>query len=403
MDKLRLTIAAVSSVLLVLCFTDVIGASAPEPARKERNFTVAKKPGPTIPAIPRSELRVATGKLPVTFSSTGWEYELHSITVTPPGSGPFPLVVISHGHKRRGQRGGNLRPYMAVAKNFARRGYKAVIFARRGFGLSEGDMEEDLGFRRHLPWADNYYQVGLRTAEDYAAVIETLAGRPEIDGSTIIAAGVSSGGVGVTALATQPPKGLIGVVNFSGGRGSPRSYANHDEDSLVGAFAAYGEDAKVPALWLYSTTDRFFWPKLVERMFEAYADEGAPVRYDQHGPLWYSVEGHALYLRGARGLWSPSISAFLNAIGAPNWKADPDDIAVVRLPAPPGLDERGRRNWRAYLSRVGHKAFAIGPAGQYGWSSRQLSPEVAVEKALDRCLRNSDECEIVSLDGEMVQ
>ena len=57
----------------------------------------------------------------------------------------------------------------------------------------------------------------------------------------------------------------------------------------------------------------------------------------------------------------------------------------------------------AYLSRFGHKAFAIGPDGGYGLSYQQLSPEVAIEKALDRCLRKSDECEIVSLDGEMVQ
>ncbi|MCY3825023.1 MAG: alpha/beta hydrolase, partial [Nitrospinae bacterium] len=385
-----------------LCFTDLIGASSAEPNRKERNFTIAKAPGPTIPAIPESELRVASGMLTVTFSDTGWDYEIETLTVTPPGSGPFPLVVISHGHSRRSRRI-RLRSYLAVAENFARRGYKAVIFARRGFGKSEGDMEEGLGFRRHLPWADNYYQVGLKTAEEYATVIEALKSRPEIDGSTIIAAGVSSGGFGVTALASEPPKGLIGVVNFSGGRGRPRNYVNHDEDALVGVVAVYGETARVPALWLYSKTDRFFWPELVERMFEAYADGGAPVRYDQYGPLWYSREGHFLVRLGSRELWSPSISSFLSAIGAPNWKADPDDLAVVRLPPPPSLDGRGRRNWRNYLSRVGHKAFAIGPGAGYGWSSLQLSPEVAIEKALDRCLRKSDECEIVSLDGEMVQ
>ena len=133
MGRIRLTIAAVSSVLLLLCFTDFIGASSAEPNRKERNFTIAKEPGPTIPAVPESELRVASGMLTVTFSDTGWDYEIETLTVTPPGSGPFPLVPLSPTAIRRRSRRIRLRSYLAVAENFARRGYKAVIFARRGF------------------------------------------------------------------------------------------------------------------------------------------------------------------------------------------------------------------------------------------------------------------------------
>ena len=100
-------------------------------------------------------------------------------------------------------------------------------------------MEEGLGFRRHLPWADNYYQVGLRTAEEYATVIRSSrepARNRRLDHNRRRCCQVV--GFGVTALASEPPKGLIGVVNFSGGRGRPRNYVNHDEDALVGVVAA---------------------------------------------------------------------------------------------------------------------------------------------------------------------
>ena len=123
----------------------------------------------------------------------------------------------------------------------------------------------DEGLSPHTTWS--YAKAGRTAAEDYAAVIEAMAARPEIDGSRVIAAGVSGGGFAVTALASKPPAGLVGVVNFSGGRGSPKSYRNHNEEALVGAFAEFGTTARVPALWLYSMTDRFFWPKLVDRMW----------------------------------------------------------------------------------------------------------------------------------------
>ena len=397
MGNVRSRIFVFLSVTLILYSVNTVIASASDAHRTERNFKVAKKPSPVIPAVPTADLRVTPGKLSVTISGWGWG-DLQTLTVEPPGSGPFPLAVISHGNPRRRGRGKmRLRAYLAVAEEFARRGYKVVIFARRGFGESDGDIRE--GLKPHT--IDAYVRAGRRAAEDYTAVIEALAARPEIDGSNVIAIEQSGGGFAVTVLASQPPSGLVGVVNFSGGRGSPRSYQNHNEDALVGAFAEFGETARVPALWLYSTADRFFWPLLVERMFEAYAKGGAPVRLDHFGSLWYSVEGHMLVRLGGRGLWSPSISEFLNAIGAPNWNTDPGDAAVVVLPPPSSLDKRGRRRWRSYLSRSGHKAFAIS-GSRYGWSAYRSSPETAKKDALRYCQRKGHECRIVSVDGQMV-
>ena len=394
----RLTLV-VSLVVLCVCTATSVGAADADAHRAERNFVTASTQSPTIPPIPASDLRVVTGKLSVSF---GWgSHDLEAITVAPLGTGPFPLAVVSHGNPRKGARGvPRLRSLLPVAKDFARRGYTAVVFARRGFGKSTGNIDE--GLSPHTTWS--YAKAGRTAADDYAAVIEAMAARPEIDGSRVIASGVSGGGFAVSALASKPPAGLVGVVNFSGGRGSPQSYSNHNEEALVGAFAEFGTTARVPALWLYSMTDHFFWPEFVDRMLAAYAKSGAPVRLDRVGPLWFARDGHALIRPGGRELWRPRITAFLGAIGAPNWEADPGDAAVVYLRPPEGLDRRRHGWWLSYLGRANHKAFAV--AENDGRRARHVSsrnsPESAKKTALRNCESKGDTCRIVSVDGRMV-
>ena len=165
-----------------------------------------------------------------------------------------------------------------------------------------------------------HLDAGRTSVEDYAAVIKELASRPDIDGSTVIAAGQSGGGFAVLVLASQPPAGLVGVVNFSGGRGgnSREEQFNCDELGFVNAFEQIGKTARIPALWLYSTADRFFWPDLVKDAFNAYSNGGPPVRLEWFGPLSYAQDGHRLYRGEGKDLWSPRIGDFLRDIGAPN-------------------------------------------------------------------------------------
>ena len=325
----------------------------------------------------------------------GWQYELETLTVEPPGPRPFPLAVISHGQSPKPRRV-RLRGLLPFAKDFARRGYKAVVYARRGYGSSQGNVVDRLGGKPNA--AGFYVRPGRTAAEDYAGVIEALTRRPEIDGSRVIAAGPSGGGFAVTALASNPP-GLMAVVNVSGGRGRSRDYVNHNEDALVAAFAEFGATARIPALWLYSVTDRFFWPELVERMFAAYADAGSPVRLDWTGPLWFSNDGHRLISLGGRELWRPRISAFLQDIGAPTWDQDPGDASVVFVRPPEGLKRTGRWQWLRYLATAGPKAFAVGVEGKFGWSASQESLDGARGRALKRCNARGGPCRIVSVNG----
>ena len=247
-----------------------------------------------------------------------------------------------------------------------------------------------------------YLRVARNGAKDFAAIIETFAGEPDVDGSTVVAAGHSGGGFVVSALASQPPPGLVAIVNFAGGRGGSKKGGNCSESGFVGAFGEFGKGAKVPALWLYSTTDMLFRPELIDRALDAYAQDGAPVRLERVGPLWFTQYGHGIHFPGARELWRPRIDAFLNAIGAPNWESAPEDAPIARVAPPASLDENGRQRWRMYLGISGHKAVAIGDRGRSGWAASRDTIEEAMESAMKSCKKGGAKCRVVSIDGEMV-
>lgn len=398
-------LALVASLVLFLgqWGTGVQPAASAE-GRTDRNFQATGEPGRRIPAIPAADIEVTRGHVQVRFGYK--KVKLETLTARPPGAGPFPLAVVSHGMPTRGgkkaRRNTRIRYLLPIAEDFARRGYKAVVFARRGFASSEGRHRESYG-RCEQASAGSYVRAGEGGAEDYAGIIRALAAEPDVDGSTVVAAGQSAGGFASIALAADPPPGLVAVVNFAGGRGGAGKDGNCSPAGFVGAFGDFGRRARVPSLWLYSPTDRLFGPDLVEKAFSAYADGGAPARLEWVGPLWYSGDGHRIAHLGGRELWRPRIDAFLDAIGAPNWEAAPGDGAVARLPPPSSLGERGRRHWRGYLAIADHKAFALGPGGRFGWAAPRDTVEEAVEDAMGYCQHQGDTCRVVSIDGEMAQ
>jgi len=395
--RLLLVVLVILSVVVVVVPPEP--AAARDEQRIDRSFSPPRYESPRIAPIPAAALTVENGMLAVTVD--GAEQSLRTLTVTPPGPGPFPLAVISHGSPRDAakRREIRLRGFLPVAEDFARRGYKAVVFARRGYAGSTGDYAE----RAESCTADGYARAAHAAAEDYAAVIAAAAADPTVDASTVVAVGQSAGGFAVNALAGMAPRGLIAAISFAGGRGSTKDFANCNAEGLTGAFDLLGRDATVPALWLYSSADRYFWPDLVHRNFEAFTANGAPVRLEMVGPLWYAEDGHDLFDLGGRELWRPRIDAFLKAVGAPTWTTAPGDAAVRRVPAPKGLSQKWRGRWLRYLGAAGHKAFALGPKSRYGWVDRRDGEDTALADALALCQAKGDTCRVVSLDGTPVE
>ena len=84
-------------------------------------------------------------------------------------------------------------------------------------------------------------------------------------------------------------------------------------DRLVEAMARYGAGAKAPALFVYSSNDRFFGPELARSMHAAYAAAGGEAEFVEAPAT--GLDGHAYFSRRVDD-WGPRVEAFLQRVGA---------------------------------------------------------------------------------------
>jgi dienelactone hydrolase len=241
----------------------------------------------------------------------------HVIEVTtykPAGRGPFPVVVMSHGSPvsleaaRRYRRDWAARP----AAFFVARGFAVIVPMRRGYAASEGP-KSDLYGSCAFP---DYVQGAHRSAAEALAALDYFARDPEFDMRRVVAAGQSAGGWASLGIGAMGRAGIVGVVNFAGGRGGRPPNTPCAEDKLVEAAGVLGRTTRVPALWLYAENDRFFRPELVQRMFAAYQAAGARARFV---PIpAFRQDGHGFVtFPEAQDAWQSAVGPFLAEIAPP--------------------------------------------------------------------------------------
>jgi len=340
------------------------------------------------------ELLVEEMALPARFGPLGVLTPLEAVVVRPRDQARHPLAVINHGSPRDKDD----RPKMTAisrlreAEEFARRGFAVVVFLRRGFGASAGGFVEGVG-----PGGDpDYAASGRKAAEDIREVIRIMKTMPYVDPGKIICIGQSAGGLATTALAADPPQGLVAAINFAGGKGSSAPDVVRREDKLVRAFGEYGRTARIPMLFVYSENDHFFGPRLAREFYAAFTAAGGQADFIMAPP--FGEDGHALFSRKGVPLWTPTVDAFLSAQGL---KQPGTPIAVQRpRTSPPGrLSDSGRDAFERYLDAPPHKAFVMGPRGGYGWSTGKRTLEEARDQAMENCRKNgNDGCAPVMLD-----
>lgn len=229
----------------------------------------------------------------------------------PKGAGPFPLAVLGHGSSQDAQeRAGDPTPkYQALARWLVHQGYAVILPVRPGHAPTGGPYREDqFG-------CDNpvYAESGLAAAEALAATLAYMTAQSFIRKDGAIAVGQSAGGWAALALASENPRGLRAVINFSGGRGG---HAGNNPgvdcapDKLIAAAASFGATARVPSLWLYSANDTYFGPALSRRMVSAYQAAGGKAEYDLLPPV--RAEGHFFveYPESVQ-IWGPLVKSFL--------------------------------------------------------------------------------------------
>ncbi len=255
----------------------------------------------------------------------------------PPGPGPFPVVVFSHGRDPSAGGRANVRFGIGRAQvQFWRaRGVAVVVPVRPGYGASGGADREELGIR----FDDFGRCIGrpdfARVADASARAIETtlawLRTQPWADADDVLLAGQSAGGLATVAAAAHAPPGVVGFVNFAGGAGGNDQRAPGapcERDWLADVYAGYGRTTSVPSLWLYAVNDRFWGPDAPRDWHAAFARGGSPTRFVQ-APAVAGGAGHQLAAR-APNLWAPTVDEFLAGLGPP-WNAATAPRPVLRL------------------------------------------------------------------------
>ncbi|SHK08659.1 X-Pro dipeptidyl-peptidase (S15 family) [Bradyrhizobium lablabi] len=225
----------------------------------------------------------------VSWSGGSVSVKLEAIVLRPDDNLPHPLALLNHGSPRSRSDRPKTSPYRmwSEAMAFARRGFVAVAFLRRGYGLSEGGWAEDYGSCAN----PNYANAGRAGAADIAAVAKFMTAQPYVSKGKWISVGVSAGAFATVALTADPPRDLAAAIAFAPGRGSTSDDTVCGEKQLVAAFAQYGKTSRTPLLWVSAENDHFFNPKLTSLLTAAFANAGGNVTFVQTPP--YGTERYA--------------------------------------------------------------------------------------------------------------
>lgn len=352
-----------------------------------------------LPGLVREPIRLDV-------SPPGGPATLEAEVTRPDRAGRFPLVLLVHGTPRG--TGAELAAAMArsspaglrtAALAFARRGYAAVAIMRRGFGQSSGRNEEN---STGTCTARLYTGATRRSGEDVVAAIAALRTMPFVLSDKILLLGQSTGGFAVTAAAALNPAGVVGVLDFAGGRGSSAPDTVCHPDGLARTMGELGRSARVPALWIYAENDHFFAPTLARRMLEAYNVAGAPGNLHIAPP--YGTDGHSLVSGAAPETWFPTVAPFLAGLKLPT------DIVIPLPPlptmvAPPQMKGANcRRLFADYATvRSEAKAFAVNPSGACGRQTNARDQAEARNAALRSCAEFGSGCITYAVGQAVVQ
>jgi dienelactone hydrolase len=338
---------------------------------------------------------VRTDPLQIPAVIGGSSFALEAIVVRPDDGQPHPLAVLNHGSPRDAADRPKKSPYgmWAQAMAFARRGWVAVAFMRRGYGRSQGVWAAPAG-----PCSNrDYARAGLAEASDIAAVATFMSGQNYVSKGKWISVGVSAGGFATVALTSQAPRDLAAAIAFAPGRGSSAPDTVCGENGLVAAFAQYGKTSRVPLLWVSAENDHFFGPQLTGKLTAAFSRAGGHLAFV--GAPAFGDDGHMLFSAHGLTIWSPIVDKFL----ASNNLVLRDrliDVPTPDVPAPSSLNARGRETFKTYLDSGPNKAFVLS-GSHYGWATGRRTTDEAIKDAMDFCKPDRGaKCAVVNVNNK---
>ena len=277
------------------------------------SFAVVLIPG----SLPPAERLLAPGLVQESFfvpAPGGYSIATH--VLRPPGAGPFPAIVLNHGtavsYAERLRESPQLLAHAALA--FAKSGYAVVMPLRRGYGRTGGLFVEYAGSCAN----PDYRRAGEAAAADVMAAYDYARRLPYVDGSRMILAGQSTGGVAaLQAAGTRSPEGLRAVLAFSAGRGgNPIRHPGVTcaVEPLAKVFADLGRRVRVPVLFHYAANDRFFNADTSRFWYERFRAGGGKGDYVLQPP--FGEDGHYIFTdRAGQDHWLPAVERFLREHG----------------------------------------------------------------------------------------
>ncbi|MFM0736837.1 alpha/beta fold hydrolase [Paraburkholderia xenovorans] len=261
--------------------------------------------------------------------------ELVATTYMPDGAGPFPLIVLSHGsppNARDRFKVGRFRK-LAQIREFVSLGFAVIVPIRRGYGATGGEYAEGTGSCQN----PDFEGAGQAAAQDLLAAIAFADKLPQVDRDKVVLVGQSAGGFASLAAASYAPKGLVAVLNFSGGRGGdPSRHPGQPcgPEKMAQTLAHFASTTQVPVLWHYVENDQYFAPEVVKTWFSAFEAAGG------HGQLVYEPpfgrDGHGMFsVDRSIPIWLPHVEQFLGPIVTLKQSASPTPPAPTARAAGP--------------------------------------------------------------------
>ena len=364
----------------------------------------ARSPSATASATAGLDKELLEERTFLTVQNDKGRFRLEALVVKPAkADGRLPIALITHGKNAKAEENQALRADMMLpqARDFAARGWLAVVVLRRGFGQSDGLPGVSRG-AAYMACENADLARGFEVeADDLDGALKVVAARPDADGSRAIAIGQSLGGGVVLAFAARRPAGLLGVVNVSGGAWRTNGEGNVCQHAdLVAAMATFGARTRIPTLWLYAENDSLFPPELVTRMRDAYAASGGRAELRMFPPVVH--DGHRLFADfGGRVKWLRAVDGFLQAHGMPNTNLARAEMVMSTTK----LAARSRPVVDEYLSTPAPKLLVATPsgAGAY-WVANPNDIEGARKRLLTNCReRSGAECTVVMENNELVR
>jgi dienelactone hydrolase len=300
-------------------------------------------------------------------------YEIATTILRPEGKGPYGVVVLNHGvsasARERARESSDL--LLGSASVFARRGYVVVMPLRRGFGATGGAMAEDPGSCAN----PDYMKAEQQAADDVMTAYSYARNLPYVDGSRMVLAGQSAGGmVSVFTAGTRAPQGLVAVLSFAGGRGGdPESSPGVPcaVEPIARVLDTLGKVTRVPVLFSYAENDLFFSPRITRQWFDRFSAGGADAEYVLQPS--FGKDGHYMFsdVVGVR-YWLPTVEKFFARNNLPFERLDATDPArapLLALDRLPNIKSDGCKSlYRAFLESPGPRAYAVSEDGRCGFA-----------------------------------